>query len=111
MLSGIFWHQGGADAGFVNNDDSRYGIDNPVVPCTLASIRARLNASGSTLRRYLRYQGLDRRRMPKRASAEAEEARMRHGRLEIRSYETSHVNGLWRLRMSTLVRRKTGSST
>jgi len=53
--------------------------------------------SYSTVRRYLRANGLDRRRTPPRASAGAERARDRHERLETRSYEAAHVNGLWHL--------------
>ena len=53
--------------------------------------------SYSTLRRYLQRHGLDRRRAPGRASAGAVAARERHERLETRSYESSHVNGLWHL--------------
>jgi len=53
--------------------------------------------SYSTLRRFLRANGLERRRAPKRASAGAERARDRHERLETRSYEAAHVNGLWHL--------------
>ena len=53
--------------------------------------------SYSTLRRYLQRHGLVRRRAPRRASAGAVVARERHEQLETRSYESSHVNGLWHL--------------
>jgi len=53
--------------------------------------------SYSTLRRYRRHSGLHRRSAPKRASAGAEAARARHERLETRSFEASHANGLWHL--------------
>jgi len=53
--------------------------------------------SYSTLRRYLQRHGLVRRRASRRASAGAVVARERHEQLETRSYESSHVNGLWHL--------------
>jgi|GEM_PF-6808358 len=53
--------------------------------------------SYSTLRRYRRENALERRQAPKRASAGAQAAQARHERLETRSYEVSHVNGLWHL--------------
>jgi len=53
--------------------------------------------SYSTVRRFLRANGLERQPTPKRASAGAERARDRHERLETRSYEAAHVNGLWHL--------------
>ena len=53
--------------------------------------------SYSTVRRFLRANGLERQPTPRRASAGAERARDRHERLETRSYEAAHVNGLWHL--------------
>ena len=53
--------------------------------------------SYSTLRRFLRANGLDRRRTPARASAGAARARDRLERLETRSFEASHAHGLWHL--------------
>ena len=60
--------------------------------------------SYSTLRRYLRARGLDRRRTPARGgggvaagAAGAHRARDRHERLETRSFEASHAHGLWHL--------------
>ena len=53
--------------------------------------------SYSTLRRFLRANGLDRRRIPARGSAGAARARDRHERLETRSFEASHAHGLWHL--------------
>ena len=53
--------------------------------------------SYSTLRRYLKAQGMFRQATPKRATAGALLARDRLERLEVRSFEVDHVNALWHL--------------
>ena len=53
--------------------------------------------SYSTLRRYLKAQGMFRQAAPKRATAGALLARDRLERLEVRSFEVDHVNALWHL--------------
>lgn len=54
-------------------------------------------ASYSTVRRYLKAQGMFRQARPKRATAGALAARDRLERLEVRSFEVDHVNALWHL--------------
>ena len=69
----------------------------------LDNLRAALAGSGvalpsyPTLRRYLHAQGMFRQPRPKRTTAGALAARERLERLEVRSFEVDHVNGLWHL--------------
>jgi len=53
--------------------------------------------SYATLRRYMKAQGLHRKRPPKRESAGAEQAEQRLQSREVRSYEADYVLGLWHL--------------
>lgn len=53
--------------------------------------------SYATVRRYMRTQGLHRKRPPKRQTAGAEQAEQRLESREIRSYEADYVLGLWHL--------------
>ena len=53
--------------------------------------------SYATLRRYMKAQGLHRRRPPKRDTAGAEQAERRLESREVRSYEAEYVLGLWHL--------------
>lgn len=53
--------------------------------------------SYTTVRRYLRAQGLSRERKPRHTSAGAMLARDRLEKLEVRSFEVEHVNALWHL--------------
>jgi hypothetical protein len=55
-------------------------------------------ASYTTLRRYLRAQGMHRQANPKRATEGAVAARDRLEQLEVRSFEVEHVAALWRMR-------------
>lgn len=52
-------------------------------------------ASYSTVRRYLKARGWVRRRPPKRQTPGAQQAERRLANLEVRSYETDYVGGLW----------------
>jgi transposase InsO family protein len=52
-------------------------------------------ASYSTIRRYLKARGWVRRRPPKRHTPGAQQAERRLANLEVRSYETEYVGGLW----------------
>jgi hypothetical protein len=54
-------------------------------------------ASYSTVRRYLRAQGMHRQARPKRATEGAVAARDRLEQLEVRSFEVEHVAALWHL--------------
>ena len=54
-------------------------------------------SSYSTIRRYLKAQGMFRQAQPKRATAGALAARDRLERLEVRSFEVDHVCALWHL--------------
>ena len=54
-------------------------------------------ASYSTVRRYLRAQGMHRRARPQRATEGAIAARDRLEQLEVRSFEVEHVAALWHL--------------
>ncbi|MDT8843638.1 hypothetical protein ParKJ_40245 [Paraburkholderia fungorum] len=56
--------------------------------------------SYTTLRRYLRAQGLYRERKPRHTSTGAMLARDRLEKLEVRSFEVEHVNALWRMQSS-----------
>lgn len=51
--------------------------------------------SYGTLRRYMKAQGLHRRRLPKRDTPGARQARERLELREVRSYEIAYVHGLW----------------
>jgi putative transposase len=53
--------------------------------------------SYATIRRYMKAQGLHRKRPPKRDTAGAEQAERRLESREIRSYEADYVLGLWHL--------------
>lgn len=53
--------------------------------------------SYTTVRRYLRAQGLYRERKPRHTSTGAMLARDRLEKLEVRSFEVEHVNALWHL--------------
>jgi len=53
--------------------------------------------SYTTLRRYLRAQGMYRERKPRHTSTGAMLARDRLEKLEVRSFEVEHVNALWHL--------------
>ena len=53
--------------------------------------------SYATVRRYMKAQGLHRRRPPKRRTAGAEQAERRLESREVRSYEADYVLGLWHL--------------
>lgn len=53
--------------------------------------------SYTTMRRYLRAQGLYRERRPRHTSTGAMLARDRLEKLEVRSFEVEHVNALWHL--------------
>jgi transposase InsO family protein len=53
--------------------------------------------SYATVRRYMKSQGLRRKRRPKRATPGARQAEARLVACEVRSYEASHVHGLWHL--------------
>ncbi|MFT0175054.1 DDE-type integrase/transposase/recombinase [Paraburkholderia mimosarum] len=53
--------------------------------------------SYTTVRRYMRAQGLFRERQPRHTSAGAMLARDRLEKLEVRSFEVEHVNALWHL--------------
>ena len=53
--------------------------------------------SYATLRRYMKAQGLHRKRPPKRNTAGAEQAEQRLQNREVRSYEADYVLGLWHL--------------
>jgi putative transposase len=64
---------------------------------TLAQENATLRPlpSYGTIRRYMKAQGYHRRRRPKRESPGARAAERRLERLEVRSYESEYVHGLW----------------
>jgi transposase InsO family protein len=51
--------------------------------------------SYSTIRRYMKAQGFQRKRLPKRDTPGGRQAQRRLEQLEVRSYEVSHVHGLW----------------
>lgn len=51
--------------------------------------------SYGTLRRYMKAQGLHRRRRPKRNSPGAEQAEQRLAKREVRSFEADYVHSLW----------------
>jgi transposase InsO family protein len=53
--------------------------------------------SYATVRRYMKAQGLTRKRLPKRQTAGAKRAEQRLEQREVRSYEADHVLGLWHL--------------
>ena len=53
--------------------------------------------SYATIRRYMKAQGLHRKRPPKRDTAGAEQAERRLESREVRSYEADYVLGLWHL--------------
>jgi len=53
--------------------------------------------SYATIRRYMKAQGLHRKRPPKRNTAGAEQAERRLESREVRSYEADYVLGLWHL--------------
>jgi transposase InsO family protein len=67
-------------------------LDNLRVTCSDSPV-----ASYTTVRRYLRAQGMHRRAAPKRATEGAVAARDRLEQLEVRSYEVEHVSALWHL--------------
>ena len=67
-------------------------LDNLRVTCGDSPV-----ASYTTLRRYLRAQGMHRQAAPKRATEGAVAARDRLEQLEVRSYEVEHVAALWHL--------------
>ena len=53
--------------------------------------------SYGTIRRYMKAQGLHRKRRPKRDTAGARQAEQRLEQLEVRSYEVEYANALWHL--------------
>lgn len=69
-------------------------LDNLRVTCEASGSPV---ASYSTVRRYLKAQGMHRQARPKRATEGAVAARDRLEQLEVRSFEVEHVAGLWHL--------------
>ena len=69
-------------------------LDNLRVACKASDSPV---ASYTTVRRYLRAQGMHRQAQPKRATAGAVAARDRLEQLEVRSFEVEHVSALWHL--------------
>ena len=74
-------------------------LDNLRVACTASKPEGTAThvASYSTVRRYLRAQGMHRQARPLRATEGAVAARDHLERLEVRSFEVEHVAALWHL--------------
>jgi len=74
-------------------------LDNLRVACTASQPEGTAThvASYSTVRRYLRAQGMHRQARPLRATEGAVAARDHLERLEVRSFEVEHVAALWHL--------------